>query len=217
MNRLIFKELKLSASVLSYLFICFALITLVPSYPILLGSFFITFGIFQSFQSARESNDITFSALLPISKADIVKGKFSFCIIIETCGFFATAILTLLRMTFFNDLLAYKNNALMNANFVFLGFVLLIFGLFNYIFVGGFFKTAYYYGKPFVIYIIVTFLVIAIAETLHHIPRLQALNSFGFDNILLQLISLLIGFMLFIVLTLLSLKKSIRNFEKIDL
>ena len=49
--------------------------TLLPGYPILCGVFFITLGIFQSFQSAREANDIVFSALLPIAKRDVVKGN----------------------------------------------------------------------------------------------------------------------------------------------
>ena len=77
MNNLLRKELKLSASPLSYLFIAFGLMTLIPGYPILVGAFFISFGIFQSYQTAREANDILYSALLPISKADVVRSKFA--------------------------------------------------------------------------------------------------------------------------------------------
>ena len=78
MNAMLKKEMRLSASILSYLFIAFAFMTLLPGYPVLCGVFFITLGIFQSFQSAREANDIVFSALLPIAKRDVVKGKFLF-------------------------------------------------------------------------------------------------------------------------------------------
>lgn len=69
--------MRLSALLLTYLFIGFGVMTLVPGYPILCGAFFITLGIFQSFQSAREANDIVFSALLPIAKRDVVKGSIS--------------------------------------------------------------------------------------------------------------------------------------------
>jgi hypothetical protein len=217
MNRLIKKELRLSASLLSYLFIAFGLMTLFPGYPILMGAFFVSFGIFQSFQTAREANDILYSALLPISKADIVRSKFLVSIFIEMCGFAVMVIMTILRMTVFADAVAYRSNALMNANLISLGFALLIFGCFNAVFICGFFKTAYYYGKPFVLYILVTFIIIGIAETLHHIPGFEAINSFGFENISLQLIGLIFGAVLYVLLTIMALKKSIKRFEIIDL
>ena len=52
MREIMIKELRLSASALSYLFIAFGLMFFVPGYPILCGVFFVTLGIFQSFQSA---------------------------------------------------------------------------------------------------------------------------------------------------------------------
>ena len=66
MKYILKKEMALSASILSYLFIIFGLMFFIPGYPILCGVFFVTLGIFQSFQNAREATDIVFSALLPI-------------------------------------------------------------------------------------------------------------------------------------------------------
>ncbi len=211
------KEMKLSASILSYLFIAFGFMTMIPGYPILLGAFFTTLGIFQTFQSMRENNDTVYSALLPVQKKDVVRGRYTFVIFIEMCSFAIMVIMTLLRMTAFADAAVYRANALMNANLVFLGFALLIFGCFNSVFVGGFYKTAFYFGKPFVIHIIITFIIVFIAEALHHVPGLEAVNAFGFEHIGLQLIFLLAGVAAFILLTVLSLKRSERNFEKIDL
>ena len=217
MKALIQKEMRLSASILSYLFLLFALMALLPGYPILCGVFFVTLGLFQSFQNAREANDIVFSALLPIAKRDVVKGKFLFCVWIELAGFFGMAALTVVRMTLLADSPVYRQNALMNANPFFLGAALLLFGLFNLIFIGGFFKTGYKFGKPFVTYIIVCFLVIGLAEALHHIPGLEALNAFGFDSLALQLSLLLGGALLFLLLTWISLQTACQRFEKIDL
>ena len=129
-----------------------------------------TLGIFQSFQNSREANDIVFSALLPIAKKDVVKGKFLFSCFIELCSILLMVITTLIRMTVLEDVVVYRNNAMMNANFFALGIALFIFGLFNLIFIGGFFKTAYKFGKPFVTHIIVTFVMIGIGEALHYIP-----------------------------------------------
>ena len=217
MSTILRKEMRLSALLLTYLFIGFAATTLIPSYPALCGVFFITLGIFQSFQSAREANDIIYCALLPIAKKDVVKGKYLFTVFIELCGFAIMAVLTVLRMTVFCDSPVYRVNKLMNTNLFFLCMALFIFGLFNVIFVGGFFKTAYQIGKHFVIYIVVCFIVIGFSEALHYMPGLSALNSFGFDNFGLQLMLLTAGVILYIVMTLLSYKKSCDNFEKIDL
>ncbi len=217
MSALLKKEMRLSASILSYLFILFAFMTLLPGYPILCGAFFITLGLFQSFQSAREANDIVYTALLPVAKHDVVKGKFLFCVFIELTGFVLMAALTLVRMTLLSNAMVYRQNALMNANPFFLAVVLLIFGLFNWIFVGGFFKTAYKFARPFVTYIIVCFLVIGAAEALHHVPGLEALNAFGFEQLALQLAALFGGMMAYGLITFVSYKAACTRFENIDL
>lgn len=216
MKALLQKEIRLSASVLSYIFISAAVMTLLPGYPILCSAFFVTLGIFHSFQNAREANDIVYSALLPIAKTYVVKGKYLFSVMIEAAAFLIMTLLTLLRMTVLADALPYRQNALMNANPFFLGMVLVIFGLFNWLFIGGFFKTAYKLS-PFVGYIIATFLTIGAAEAVHHIPGLGACNAFGFEQLPLQISLLLGGLVIYILLTCVSYKTACARFEKIDL
>ena len=217
MKKLLVKELRLAASPLSYLFILFGVLTFCPGYPILVGGFFVCLGIFQSFQASRESNDILYSVLLPIRKADTVKCKYIFCIFIEMCSFALSASVTLLRMTVFAESAVYRANALMTANLVYLGFLLVIFGCFNAIFVCGFFKTAYAFARPFIKFIIAAFIVVLAGEALFHFPGLNALNSFGFDNIGLQAACLIAGISIFILLTVRSEKRAEKHFEKIDL
>lgn len=217
MRKLLKKEMKLAASPLSYIFIAFGLMAFLPGYPILVGSFFVCLGLFQSFQCMREANDITYTALLPVAKGDIVRAKYVFCIMIELCYFILTSVPVLVRMTVLSEAAVYRNNVLMNANLVYLGFVLLILGLFNLIFIGGFFKTAYKFAKPFVAFIVTSFLVVGIGETLFHIPALSSLNAFGFTHIGLQIGVLITGAIIFVLLTAISQHWSIKSFEKIDL
>ena len=217
MNALLKKEMKLSALLLTYLFIAFGAMTMIPGYPILCGTFFISLGLFQSFQSAREANDIVYSALLPVAKSDVVKGKYQFTAFIELCGFALMAVCTALRMTVFKDSIVYRHNALMNANLFYLAMALLIFALFNVILLGGYFKTGFNLGKPFVVYAIAAFIVIGIAEALHHFPGLEALIAFGTDHMVLQISLLGCGIVLYAVITYLSYKKACQNFEKVDL
>ena len=217
MRNILLKEIKLSSSILSYLFIPFGLMFLLPGYPILCGAFFVSLGIFQSFQSAREANDIVFSALLPVAKSDVVKGKYLFVCLIEACSLLLMALAVILRMTVFAGSAVYRSNALMNANFFALGMAFFIFGLFNLIFVGGFFKTAYKFGRPFVMFIIAAFLVVFVAEALHYVPGLERLNAFGTNDMALQLLLLAGGMIAFLLMTVLSCKRACEDFEKIDL
>lgn len=217
MKKLLYKECTLSASVLSYIFIAGAFLTFVPGYPILLGAFFTTLGIFYSYQTMRENHDIDYSLLLPVAKSDIVKSKFAFTVFIELCGFIIMLAITLIRMTALKNAPVYTSNALMCANFTFLGLALFLFGLFNFIFVRGFFKTAYFFGKPFIAYLIAAMVLIALSETLHHVPVLEALNAFSFDRLSPQVFVLIFGIIVYILLTYTAFKSSEKFFEKIDL
>ena len=215
MEKLLKKEIKLTAPPLTFIFIAFVILSFIPNYPILVSVFFVTYGLFHSYQTARESNDILFSILLPIKKKSIVRAKYLFAIIIEMSAFVLLIIFTLIRMFLMGNLPVYMQNVMMNANLSFLGYTLIVFGIFNFIFIGGFFKTAQKIGMPFLRYGIVLFFVITLAEVLHNIPGLGGLNSAGFDC--LQLIVLFAGIITFILLTWISERKSEKVFEKLDL
>ncbi len=176
-RKLLGKEMKLAASPLSWLFIAFSLMAFIPGYPILVGAFFVCFGIFHSFQSGRENNDILYTVLLPVSKTDAVKAKYKFTVLIQMIAFAISAVITILRMLFMTQVQPYIANPMMNANQAYLAYMLLVFALFNWIFLCGFFKTAYKFGLPFILFIIFSFLLITAAEALHFIPGLAYLNA----------------------------------------
>ena len=215
MKQLLYKEMKLTASKLTYIFILCTLMTFIPGYPILMGAFFVCFGIFQTVQFAREDNDILFSVLLPVRKKDIVNGKYMFAVVIQASAFLLTAVFTVLRMTVLSGSAAYEKNVMMSANLVFLGFVLLIYALFNTVFLGGFFRTAYYFGKPFVLFIILTMIVISAGEALHHIPGLGSVNDV--KPTAAHAIFLCVCALIYAAATILSCNASRRRFEMIDI
>ena len=209
------KELRLSAHILSWLFLAFSLMVLIPGYPILVGAFFVCFGIFQTFQNGRETNDVLYTVLLPVEKGDAVRARFLFVCFIQILALVCMAVLTALRMTLLGKAEPYVNNPMMNSNLVFLGYTALVFALFNGVFVGPFFKTAYKFGKPFVTFIVLAFVLIAAAETLHHIPGLEFLN--GNERLGIQSAILIVSFAVYALATLLSCRRAVRVFEKVDL
>ncbi len=217
MKKLLKKEMKLTAVPLTYFFILFSLMALIPGYPIAVGGFFVCLGIFYTFQFSREYNDTFYTALLPIRKKDVVKAKFVFSIGIQMVSFLLFAALTAVRMAALAQAAPYASNPMMNANLAFLGYILIIFGVFNLLFLEGFFRTAYYVGKPFIKFIIVSFLVIGAAETLHHLPGLSALNHGNLRDPLPQTAVFFLGVVLYVLMTWCSYRKSVREFEKIDL
>lgn len=217
MKNLLIKDLRLSTIPLAYVFLTFALMTFIPGYPILCGAFFFCLGLFQSYQSSREANDILYSVLLPVAKRDVVKAKYLAAAVLEMAMFVLCAVCTIIRMAFLSDAGVYEANALMAANLVYLAFILLIFAAFNFFFIGGFFKTAYGVGKPFIVFIVVNFVVIGIAEALHHLPGLGWTNVLGFSNTGGQLMILAAAVIIYVAATMMSCRISQSRFEQIDL
>jgi hypothetical protein len=215
-KNLLYKERRLAASPLSYFFLAFSLMTFLPGYPILVGSFFVCLGIFYSFQQARECGDVTYSVLLPVRKRDVVTAKYRFVLEIELAAFLLCAVFTAVRMGLLGQAAVYAQNPMLNANLCYLGFILLNFALFNLIFLGGFFKTAYKFGVPFLIYTAAGILLVAAAEVLHHLPGLEGLNAP--DRVdAPQLAVFGLGLLVFALGTFLSHRASVRRFEQLDL
>ena len=217
MSKLLNKEMRLAASPLSYWFLAFALMTMIPGYPILVGGFFVCLGLFQSYQAAREQNDVIYTALLPVRKADFVRAKFAFTCFIQLLGFVLMAALTALRMTAMAGAAPYVANALMNATPLFLAFALLIFTAFNVFFLGGFFRTAYKLGMPFLAFGAATLVLIVVGEALHFIPGLAFFNAPAGERLGLQFALLGIAAVIYALGTFASCRASMAKFEKIDL
>ena len=129
----------------------------------------------------------------------------------------AAFILTIIRMTALSAAPVYTTNPMMNANPAYLGWMLIVFTLFNTVFLGGFFKTAFNFGKPFVLFCIISFIWIAIVETLHHIPELTWLNDTAALTNGRHWAILAVCLIIYVLVTWLSCKKSIKRFDEVDL
>lgn len=216
MKKLFYKEMKLSVNPLTYLFIAFSAMTMIPSYPILVGSFFICLGIFHTYQQIREYDDVTYTVMLPVKKRDIVTAKYLFVLFIELTAFILCTLLTIIRMKILGTAVPYATNQLMNANMAYLGYTMIVFAVFNSIFLAGFFKTTYKIGKPFFIFCVVSFIIIIMGEILHHIPDLESLNNPS-NLSMPQVVIFAIGIVVFMLCTWLSYQKAVKDFEGIDL
>lgn len=216
LGKLLRKEFRLAATPLTYFFMAGSLFVLIPNYPALVGAFFVCLGVFYSFQTARESNDVLFTALLPVPKRDFVRAKFAFVTVIQLLAFAAFALLSILRTALLSHAEPYASGALMRPNLALLGYVLLVYALFDAVFLLGFFRTAYAIGKPFLLYAILTFVFVAVTEVLHHLPGLGFLNAPD-EGLPGRAAVFSVSFLVYLAVLFLTWKKSEERFEKIDL
>ena len=83
MKALLSKEFKLCVHPALFIYLALILMLLIPNYPYLVSCFFVCNGIFFCFQQARENGDAMYTAMLPVSKAQAVKARCLFVVIIE--------------------------------------------------------------------------------------------------------------------------------------
>lgn len=154
--------------------------------------------------------------MLPVKKRDIVTAKYLFVLFIELTAFILCTLLTIIRMKILGTAVPYATNQLMNANMAYLGYTMIVFAVFNSIFLAVFFKTTYKIGKPFFIFCVVSFIIIIMGEILHHIPDLESLNNPS-NLSMPQVVIFAIGIVVFMLCTWLSYQKAVKDFEGIDL
>ncbi len=214
MKALLYKEARL-ASLLTYFFLLFSLTVLIPNYPSLLGAFFICFGLFHTFQKGRENGEPLFTALMPIRKSDVVRSRFLFAALIRFCGLLLTLLFSLLRAHFLKDVPVYAQEQLLKPGFVLLSWMLLIYAAFDRVFMSQFYRTGRKLGVPFLLFSMVSVVMIFVSEILPHIPGMEWMND-GFSGGK-PLYMFLISCIIYGIVSFCSCRLSCRRFEKAEI
>jgi hypothetical protein len=215
MNNLLAKEFKLSVHVTSYLFLLLSPMLLIPNYPYYVVFFYQTLGIFFMFMNGNITNDVFFTALLPVRKRDAVKARLVTVVIFELLQIAVSVPFAFLR----SALIPMQNAAGIEANAALFGLVLVMFGIFNLVFLPQFYQTAYKTGTPylFACTAMVVF-VIAAEAAINLIPTLKStLDTTNPAFLVPQLIVLAGGVVLFVGLSILAYSQSAKRFEQLDL
>lgn len=212
MLKLLYKELTLSAHPNLYVFMFMGALLLVPDYPFGVVFLFGMLGPYITVFYDRETRDTYFTVLLPIRKRDAVTGK---------CLLFAAAQLTALVFSvpfaMLRTLLYDGNAAGIEANAAYYGFGLIIFGVYNFIFLTQYYKTAYKAGQSFIIAALPAVLLIALMEVSAHIPSLAWLDGLDTASLIRQLPILAAGVIVYPASMLLACRTAQRRFERVDL
>ncbi|GCF94946.1 ABC transporter [Enterococcus florum] len=210
---LLYKELRLAAHPNLFIFALMGVLVLVPGYPYGIVFLFSGLGIYISFMYGRETQDIYYTTLLPVRKRETVKAK-CWLIVLAQMGQIGISLpFAVLR----NTLISQRNPVGIEPNVAFYGMGLLIFGVFNLIFLPTFFKTAYKAGKAFVLAMIPTTLIVITVEILVHFPAFHWVDSIAAADLIRQLPILAIGGIFYSFATVAAYRISVKRFEKVDL
>ncbi|MCK9575435.1 MAG: ABC-2 transporter permease [Clostridia bacterium] len=217
MKNLLYKELKLVLHPSVYFLFACVMILLIPGYyPYILAFSYVLICFINTFLTARANNDLKFTAMLPVSRKDIVLGKHMLAWFIEIVELLIAIPFAIIS----SYLISPNGNPLgLDANITLFAVVILGYAVFNIIFLPGFFKTGYKSGMPLLFAFSGYFLVYGIAETLIAVVPSIRLNfdSSSPDTILYRLIFLLVSIAIYIIFNIISLKKSVLNFNKVSL
>ena len=170
MKALLFKELKLALHPTTYLFLAIGAMLMIPSYPYYVAFVYTCLGIFFIFLTSRENKDILFTASLPVRKRDVVKSRIITVATIEVLQLVIGIPFAIIGIRINPN--SAGNLVGIEANMAFFGLVLIMYALFNAIYLPVFYKTAVKVGIPLLLAgIAVTIYVIAVELAVQMIPR----------------------------------------------
>lgn len=211
--KLLYKELSLAAHPTSIVFSFLGCLVIVPSYPYTVIFMFGCLAPYITFLYARETNDAWFTAILPITKKESVKGK---CMLIVSIQLFQ--LLISIPCVILRRFLQIQNNPVgIDATIAWYGFGLIIYSIFDLVFFPTYYKNGYKAGKAFVIAAIPMLLLMIAVESSVRFPSFVWLDSYVLLDFLRQTPILFIGIISYITLLSLAYRISSRRFENVDL
>lgn len=215
MIKLIKKEFGLAMHPITPIMILFSAMVLIPNYPYVVIFFYTSMAIFFTCLLGRENNDVVYSLNLPIKKSNIVKARFLFAEMVQLLQLVVMVPFTVLS----SKLNATGNQAGMDANISLFAVGFIVYGVFNFVFFLNYYKNVNRVGVAFLISSVIIFIFVAFdVVSTYAIPLVRDyLDTKDPEFLTYKLIFLAAGIIIYVLLTFISYKISVLNFEKQDL
>ena len=201
----------------AFIFLFFAVLVFVPNYPYEVIFFFSCLSVFFCCMMGRENGDIAFSCALPVKKEHIPLAKMLVVFGLQGITLLLVGIIGAVKGAVL-PAEQYVNQAGISANLALVGNGAVLLGVFNLIFFPRYFKSPDRIGVPFVIGAVVVFFLIGVFIVSRWATPLYSitLNGLNSQNIGAKAAALTIGIVIYIVLSAISCKLSMRHFQRID-
>lgn len=219
MKNFLNKEFKLCLAPVNYVYMCFAVMTIIPAYPKYVPFFFFCVSILHLFNNSMLNKDLEYSMILPITKKDIVKSR---CLLVAAYELIC-AVLTIPFSFLFTLIMPTGNVAGIEGNVAFYGLALILLTLFNFTFFISFYKKAFKPGLPFIKASIIFWIGYFIVEfpvwtkNIFGIEYFKMLDQIDSASQIKQLPVLIAGIVIFFLGWFVTYKISAKRFEKVDL
>jgi hypothetical protein len=212
-----------------FIYLALVLMLLIPNYPYLVSFFFICNAIFFCFQQARENGDAMYTAMLPVSKAQAVKARVLFVVILQMIDLVLAAGMCALAIVAMPP----QNTGGTDHGLSLIAFALVLFAIFNIIYLPSFYKTGYKAGSAFLKSAIGVWIWIVLCEGMMIASNAVAENGadvpffrFIHENVdcmprtaeawTVQGVLFGAGLLIYAVCTLLAAKISVKRYEKVS-
>ena len=210
---LLYKEIRLAAHPTSIVFAFLGCLVLVPAYPYSVIFMFGCLAPYITFLNARETNDIWYTAVLPVTKRESVLGK---CLLIVSFQLFQ--LLFSVPFAILRNVLNIANNPVgLDATAAWYGFGFILYTIFDLVFLTTFYKSGYKVGKSIIFAAIPMVFLMAATEATAHIPMLVWMDNCQPEHLFMQFPILIVGIVCYGVLVPLAYRISVKHFEKVDL
>lgn len=213
MKKLLYKELRLCAHPTSLVFAFLGCLVLVPAYPYSVIFLFGSLAPYITFVNARETNDPWYTALLPLTKRESVLGK-----VLLTVSFQLFQLLFSVPFALLRHALHIANNPVgLDATAAWYGLGLIVYAVFDLVFLTSFYQSGYKAGKALLLASIPLTLMMLLVEAAAHIPPLAWLDGGTPAEILKQLPILLAGIIAYASLLPLAYRIAVKRYARVDL
>ena len=163
--------------------------------------------------NARETNDVWYTAVLPMTKRESVLGK---CLLVVSFQLFQ--LLFSVPFAILRGAMNMANNPVgLDATVAWYGFGSFLYAVFDLLFLTAFYKSGYKAGKAFILAAIPMVILMAAIEAAAHIPALVWMDSRQPEHLRMQLPILLVGIVSYGALVPFAYRISVKRFEKVDL
>ena len=214
---LINKELRLNVNPWLYAFLAMALLLFIPTWVFFIALAYLFLLFVTLGQMDKANGDLTFMCSLPIPKSSIVTARTTTVVIIEVAELVLAGIVSVARYWLYPE--GNLAGMGMNTNLAFFGVMLVMYAIFNVVYLPGAYKKAYRMLWPLAGGSLIA---VVIGGMLTYMLSLQPtlariFNDRGFGHPWAQIILFAVGLVMHAGLTTIAWHKAISNFAKVDL
>jgi hypothetical protein len=217
MFNLVVKDFKLGVSPI---FLIMPLLTgalmLIPAWIyFLVPLYFCWITIPNMFGGFKAQNDLIFTAMMPVTKKDMVKARITVLVVLEILHIGIAMIFGMITLRLYPELTYY----FFSPHMGFWGLCMVMLAIFNLIFIPMYYKTAYKFGKALAASLTAAMLFAGIAQWLGIRSAFLAdvFNGAGADRTALQASILIAGIALFAAFTIAAYRIAVKRFLKVEI